>query len=69
MFHTPNDRSYLCADVGEISLNAHMDWDYDKFTPLKVINTTVRAKHVQFDAFRNIANGSPTGFRVIKAYL
>jgi len=63
MFHTPNDKSYLCADVGEISLLSQMKWNYTKMAPHDVENTTVSALHVQFDAFRNIANGDPEKFR------
>ena len=67
MFHTPDGRSYLCADVGTISLFAQMNWDYDKAAPHDVQNTTVHATNVQFDAFRNLPPVPPgIGFRVIK---
>ena len=69
MFHTPDDRSYLCSNIGEISLFAQMEWDYDKAAPLTVGNTTVHATHVQFDAFRNIEKdiSVESDFRVSKA--
>jgi len=63
MFHTPNDRSYLCADVGKVSLLSQLKWNYTKMAPHDVENTTLRALHLQFDAFRNIANGEPGEFR------
>ena len=64
MFHTPNDNSYLCADVGEVSLISTMKYNYTTSLPLTVDNTTMHALHVQFDAFRNIANVAPGVFRV-----
>jgi len=63
MFHTPDDRSYLCADVGAISLFATMNWDYDKAAPHDVQNTTVHATNVRFDAFRNVPPSVPKGYR------
>jgi len=63
MFHTPNDNSYLCADVGEVSLISTMKYNYTTSLPLTVDNTTMHALHVQFDAFRNIANVAPGVFR------
>ena len=65
MFHTPDDRSYLCADVGAISLFATMNWDYDRAPPHDVQNTTVHATNVRFDAFRNVPPSVPKGYRVI----
>jgi len=67
MFHTPNDKSYQCADVGKISLISSMQWNYTKMASHDVSNTTANALQVQFDAFRNIkalANVIPDQFRV-----
>ena len=67
MFHTPNDKSYQCADVGKISLISSMQWNYTKMASHDVSNTTANALQVQFDAFRNIkavANVVPDQFRV-----
>jgi hypothetical protein len=69
MFHTPKDKSYQCADVGKISLSSSMDWNYTKFAPEHVDNTTIKVLHVRFDAFRNVVNGIKGEFRVIKSYL
>ena len=69
MFHTPKDKSYQCADVGKISLSSSMDWNYTKFAPEHVDNTTIKVLHVRFDAFRNVVNGIKEEFRVIKSYL
>ena len=66
MFHTPKEYSYQCADVGKISLLSSMQWNYTKMAPTHVDNTTVKALHVQFDAFRNIVDGIKGKFRVIK---
>lgn len=63
MFHTPNDRSYLCADVGQFSLVSTIQYDYPKFPEHSVENTTVHATHVQFDAFRNLPTHVPKEFR------
>jgi len=64
MFHTPNDKSYQCADVGKISLSSSMQWNYTKMASHDVANTTANALQVQFDAFRNIGNSIPDKFRV-----
>ena len=69
MFHTPKDKSYQCADVGKISLSSSMDWNYTKFAPEHVDNTTIKVLHVRFDAFRNVVNGIKGEFRVIKSFL
>jgi len=63
MFHTPKEYSYQCADVGKISLLSSMQWNYTKMAPEPVDNTTVKALHVQFDAFRNIVDGIKGKFR------
>lgn len=63
MFHTPKDKSYQCADVGKISLSSSMDWNYTKFAPEHVDNTTIKVLHVRFDAFRNVVNGIKGEFR------
>ena len=65
MFHTPKDKSYQCADVGKISLLSAMQWNYTKMAPEHVDNTTIKALHVRFDAFRNVVNGIKGEFRVI----
>ena len=52
MFHTPNDNSYLCADVGEVSLISTMKYNYTTSLPLTVDNTTMHALHVQFTLFK-----------------
>jgi len=54
MFHTPIDKSYKCADVGQISLISSMQWNYTKMAPHDVSNTTANAFQVHFDAYRNI---------------
>jgi len=54
MFHTPIDKSYQCADVGQISLISSMQWNYTKMAPHDVSNTTANAFQVHFDAYRNI---------------
>jgi len=66
MFHTPNDKSYQCADVGKISLISSMQWNYTKMAPHDVSNTTANAFQVHFDAFRNIPedNNKSDQFRV-----
>ena len=64
MFHTPNDKSYQCADVGKISLSTSMQWNYTKMASHDVANTTANALQVRFDAFRNIGNSIPDQFRV-----
>merc|ERR1712061_184740 len=64
MFYTPDDKSYLCADVGAISMYATMNWNYDKTTPHDVRNTTIHATSVHFDAFRNVPHSVAPGFRV-----
>jgi len=63
MFHTPKDKSYQCADVGKISLSSSMQWNYTKMAPEHVDNTTIKALHVRFDAFRNVVNGIKGEFR------
>lgn len=63
MFHTPKDKSYQCADVGKISLSSSMDWNYTKFAPEHVDNTTIKVLHVRFDAFRNVVDGIKEEFR------
>ena len=69
MFHTPNDKSYQCADVGKISLSSSMQWNYTKMASHDVANTTANALQVRFDAFRNIGNSIPDQFRVNFYYL
>jgi len=63
MFHTPNDKSYQCADVGKITLSSSMQYNYTKMAPEHVANTTVKALDVRFDAFRNVVNGNQGQFR------
>jgi len=53
-FQTPVNRSYLCIDVGELSIYAEL---HDTSEPggsggEKLNNATFTAKNVQFDAFR-----------------
>ena len=71
MFHTPIDKSYQCADVGQISLISSMQWNYTKMAPHDVSNTTANAFQVHFDAYRNIPTNDiivQDQFRVIDKF-
>jgi len=60
MFRTPLDRSFLCANINEVSLKTSLRYD-DRFDK-NVGNSTLKGVHVTFDAFRP-AGKVPAGFR------
>lgn len=62
MFHTPLDRSYLCADVGHLELKTTLRYPDSPPEGTKLGNTTVIGQKVQFDAFRTNST-APPGFR------
>jgi len=60
MFHTPLDRSFLCADIGDLRVKTSL---YKGTSPPRELNSTsIVGKSVQFDAFRT-SDRVPTGFR------
>ncbi|TRY75297.1 hypothetical protein TCAL_01332 [Tigriopus californicus] len=54
MFKVPVGRSYLCSDIGQISMYTHLHYDFpdEPKQGQTLMNTTVSALHVQVDAFR-----------------
>ncbi len=66
MFHTPLDRSYLCADVGHLELPTDLRFPDSPPGGTQLPNSTVIAKRVQFDAFRDRGPIVIPGFRVSK---
>jgi len=60
MFHTPLDRSYLCANIRNMDLDTSLF--LDESAGIQLANSTLVAKKVQFDAFRT-KDRAPPGFR------
>jgi len=53
-FLVPENRSYLCVDIGDKSMLAEKHWtdEHGGASGEKLFNSTITAKKVQFDAFR-----------------
>ena len=62
LFRTPINRSFLCANVGNVELETSLYYDTDLNEATEVANSTLVTKRVQFDAFRPKDKG-PHGFR------
>ena len=68
LFHTPNGQSYLCADVGKVNVTATVAYDYPNL-PKQKANLLIHATSFRFDAFRNVAKNSPSGWRVSNGHV